>query len=358
MFELMVAVSLLLLASAIASGTEAAIFSLPITKAKQLSEKSKIGKIICRIKEEPARPISTIVIFNNLANIVGTYFVAYLATKTLEPPLQTFFPFILTALVILLSEIIPKNIGERFPNRICWFMARPLALATILLTPVVWAIEKTTSLLLQNLLSKDNHLTTDEDEIRLLTKIGHEEGSIETDERQMIERVFNLNDRTAKDIMTPRTEVSFIRSYEPFETAITEIGESQHSRLLVVGETIDDVKGLIFKSGVLRILVQGYDKDTCVEDFMEEVFFVSESETADNLLAFFQKSRTHLAVVLDEYGGISGVVTLEDCLEVITGEIVDETDTAIDLRRVARENGQKKLTLPQRIENCPQSVAQ
>ncbi len=276
MLELLLAVLLLLVASAISSGTEAAVFSLPLTKAKQLAEKSKIGQIICGIRENPARPISTIVIFNNLANIVGTYFVAYLATSRLSPSAQAWFPLLLTGLVILLSEIIPKNVGERYSSRICLFVARPLAVLTWLLTPIVWGIEKITT----RLVKEEPPTTTREAEaeIRFLTKLGHEEGIIEQDERQMIERVFNLNDRTAKDIMTPRTEVSHIRSYELLKDAIPKIGLSQHSRLLVVGETIDEVKGVIFKSSVLRLLIEGYKKDAFVEDYMEQVSMVQVVE--------------------------------------------------------------------------------
>lgn len=348
MLELTCAVVLLLVASAISSGTEAAIFSLPLTKAKQLAEKSKTGKVICDIREKPARPISTIVIFNNIANIVGTYFVAYLATSRLSPNVQSWFPFALTALVILLSEIIPKNVGERYSSRICLFVARPLAVLTWLLTPVVWGIEKITSKLVRD----EPPPTTHEAEatIRFLTKIGHEEGVIEKDERQMIERVFKLNDHTAKDIMTPRTEVSFIRSYELLKDAIHAIGISQHSRLLVVGETVDQVKGVIFKSSVLKLIVEGYDEDAFVEDYMEPVPIVQEFKKADRLLEEFQKSRTHLAVVVDEYGGVAGVVTLEDCLEVITGEIVDETDVCEDMREQARENGRKRLKNGNQLE--------
>ena len=256
--------------------------------------------------------------------------------------------FLLTAMVILLSEIIPKNVGERYSSRICLFVARPLAILTWILTPIVWGIEKITSKLLKAEPAQTTHEA--EAEIRFLTKIGHEEGVIEKDERLMIERVFKLNDQTAKDIMTPRTEVSFIRSYELLKDAIPKIGSSQHSRLLVVGETIDEVKGMIFKSSVLRLIVDGYKEDSFVEDHMEPIPMVQEDKKADKLLEEFQKTHTHLAVVIDEYGGVAGVVTLEDCLEVITGEIVDETDACEDMRKQARENGLRKMKNGQKFE--------
>jgi len=334
MWELITAVIVLLIGSAICSGTEAAIFSLPLTKARQLAEKSKNGKVVHRIRKNPARPISTIVIFNNLANIVGTYFVAYLATSTLTPKSQTWFPFVLTGMVILFSEIIPKTVGERFCVIISSAMARPLMALTWLITPIVWIIEKITLLLVGH-----NHSQiTSEQEIRALARIGGQEGIIDEDESQMIGKIFELDDVTARDIMTPRTAVTWVRGIDPISVAKYPIGESQHSRILVIGETVDDIKGIILKSTMLRILL-GDSEDSVVEDHIEPVQLVRESTPADELLAYFKQSRVHLAVVVEKYGGVSGIVTLEDVLEVLTGEIVDETDTAEDMREVALNNG-------------------
>lgn len=334
MWELIIAVIVLLIGSALCSGTEAAIFSLPLIKSRELAEKSKNGKIVHHIRENPARPISTIVIFNNLANIVGTYFVAYLATSTLSPKSQTWFPFMLTGMVILFSEIIPKTIGERFCVLIASVMARPLAMLTWMITPIVWAIEKVTSLLVGN----GRRQITSEQEIRALARIGGQEGIIDEDESQMIGKIFELDDVTAKDIMTPRTAVTWVRGIEPISVAKHFIGASQHSRILVIGETVDDIKGIILKSTMLRILLEDAE-DTVVEDHVEQVKLVRETTPADELLAYFKQSRVHLAVVVEKYGGVSGIVTLEDVLEVLTGEIVDETDTAEDMREVALNNG-------------------
>lgn len=340
MLELLGAVILLIIASAICSGTEAAIFSLPITKARQLKDKGKIGKLIYEIRERPARPISVIVILNNLANIVGTYFIAALATTRLEGHWRTAFPFILTILIILLSEILPKTIGEKYHTGIAHLMARPIKILTIILFPLLWGVEVFTSFLVKNRIAT---YTTSEQEIKALVRIGQQEGVIEDDERRLISRVFEMNDTTAHDIMTPRTTLTWIRGIEPISIAKDKIGTGQHSRVVVVGETLDDVKGIIHKSTILKLLIEGNAENDLVEDHTEVVQFFHEKTPADDLLEHFKSACIHLAIVLDDFGGLTGVVTLEDVLEVLTGEIVDETDLTEDMQKLALKNGKLRL---------------
>jgi len=339
MLELLGAIALLLVCSAICSMTEAALFSLPITKARQMGEKSQNGRIVQTIRENPARPVSVIVIFNNMANIVGTYLVASLAATRLSHSAQAWFPFALTAAVIILSEIIPKTVGERFCQAIMYATARPLSWISWALTPVVWSIEQITAIFTRGRVST----ITSEQEIRALCRIGEQEGVIDKDESLMIGKIFELDDVVAGDIMTPRTALTWIRGIEPISVAKEKISHSQHSRILVVGETMDEVKGIFLKNKMLALLIEGHDENSVIEDFVEEVKLVSEEEPADELLAYFKESRVHLCVVIDEYGGTSGIVTLEDVLEVLTGEIMDETDRHMDMRDVARKHGILRL---------------
>lgn len=339
MLSLFVAVLVVLTASAVFSMIEAAIFSLPPTKARQMGEKSANGRIVQEIRENPARPISTIVIGNNISNIVGTFVVASISATTLEGTVAYAFPFILTGLVILFAEILPKTLGERYCIAITTYAARPLHYLTKLITPLVWLIEMFTSLFTRG----DASLITSEQEIRALSRIAHEEGIIDEDESHMIGKVFELDDVTAETIMTPRTAMTWIRGIEPIKLAAEQIAESEHSRIVVVGETRDEIKGIILKSTMLRLLVNGVDESQVVEDHVEPVRLFRECTPADELLAYFKQSCIHLAIVIDEYGGVQGVVTLEDVLEVLTGEIVDETDKCTDMRQVALQNGILRL---------------
>jgi CBS domain containing-hemolysin-like protein len=339
MLELGIVVALVIIASAICSGTEAALFSLRISKARELAKRSNNGKVLANIKENPDRPTSAIVIFNNVANIVGTFYITVLATKHLSVATQAWFPWLLTAAIILFSELMPKMLGVRHAATISSAMARPLYLTTILMTPLVWLIEKMTV----KLMGGTQPMRTNEDEIRLMTSVGEKCGAIEDDEAHMIHQVFQLNDRTAGDIMTPRTEVSYIRCLATLGEAKQQIAQSQHSRLIVVGETIDEVKGIVLKGAVLQAIVEGRPDNTTICDLCEDAQFVSQGMQADELLEFFKTSRRHLAVVTDRFNGVAGVVTIEDVIEVITGEIMDETDTHMDMREVALSNGLKRV---------------
>ena len=353
MLTLFFAVVIVLSASALFSMIEAAIFSLPATRARQMGEKSKNGRVVQEIRENPARPISTIVIGNNISNIIGTYVVATMAATQLEGNIAAAFPFILTALVILFAEILPKTLGERFCVRITTYAARPLFFMTKMLTPLVWLIELFTSLFTRG----NPALITSEQEIRALSRIAEQEGIIDTDENHMIGRVFELDDVTAETIMTPRMAMTWIRGIEPIKLAATTIAASEHSRIVVVGETRDEIKGVILKSTMLRLLVENVDEEALVQDYVEPVRMFKEETPADELLAYFKQSRVHLSMVMDEYGGISGIVTLEDVLEVLTGEIVDETDKCTDMRQVALENGILRLK-EQSDEPDPRTNAQ
>ncbi len=314
-----------------------------MSRARLLAEQSANGKLVEQIRSDLSKPITAIVIGNNVANIVGTFWIAAIATTVLEPYQQflLWFPYILTIMVIQFSEILPKNLGERHAVLISSAMARPIYYLTIAFTPLVWFIQTFNRLFLK----EDESSTTDEEEIRALTRIGKEEKAIDPDEAEMVERVFYLDDRKAADIMTPRVAISLVRGYQTLEESKEDLFHSEHSRLVVVGERLDDVQGFVIKSHMFEKLVRNEDLDTLVKDLAHPILMVHESIPADQLLVMFQTRRKHIAVVLDDYGGVAGVVTQEDVLEVIKGEIMDETDTVEDLAAEAKKNTKKRLKM-------------
>jgi len=197
---------------------------------------------------------------------------------------------------------------------------------------VVWCLEKFTA----PFTGKGHRLTTNEAELKLLASIGQQEGVIEDDESEMIQRIFELNDLTAADLMTPRVAMTYVKGDDSLATYKDALMQSQHSRIVVIQETPDDVIGVVFKAELLTAMVDGkYEQH--VAEFAHKAQFVADTTRADKLLGVFRKSRRHLAVVADEYGGVAGVVSLEDVLEVLTGEIVDETDTIVDLQEFAKK---------------------
>ena len=339
MSALIIAVIIVIIGSAICSGAETALLSVSAIRVRQLAQTKKPATLaLLGIRNKINRPIATIVILNNIFNIVGSIIIGSLATKVLGDTWLGVFSGILTFLVIVFGEIFPKTLGERYAEQVSLAIAIPVKVITVFFTPLVGLIEFVTSPV-----TKGRKLqTTNEAEIKFLTKIGFQEGAIEDDEAEMIQRVFQLNDLTASDLMSPRVVITALKGNLTLTECKLEIIASQHSRILVIGETIDNVLGLVLKDHLLMALIDG-KKDKTVADLRRDVNFVPDTMRADKLLKFFQENREHLGVVLDEYGGVAGVVTLEDVLEVLTGEIVDETDRNIDLQVIARKKRQKLL---------------
>lgn len=338
MLVLIIVVTVVLVGSAFCSGTEAALLSISPIKVRQLAQSKKPAALaLASIKLHINRPIATIVILNNIFNIVGSIMIGSLTSKVLGDAWLGLFSGVLTFLIIIFGEIVPKTLGQRYAEPVSLFMAIPTRFVTVIFTPVVWLVEHVTAPLV-----KGNKLpTTNEAEIKFLTNIGFQEGVIEDDEAEMIQRVFQLNDLNASDLMSPRIIVTYLKGDQTLNECQKEIIKSQHTRILVINETIDEVTGLVLKDELLTAMIEG-NGDRQINTLKRPVHFVPETNRADKLLKVFQENREHLAVVLDEYGGVAGVVTLEDVLEVLTGEIVDETDRNVDLQEIARK---KRLRL-------------
>ncbi|NJP06027.1 MAG: HlyC/CorC family transporter [Chloroflexaceae bacterium] len=334
MVTLLIAILTVILGSALCSGSEAALFSVPQIKVRQLAENNARGaRTLLKIRENMSRPIATIVILNNIFNIVGSIVVGGIAASVLGDQWLGLFSGALTMAVIIGAEIVPKTIGERYAEPIALVIAAPIAGLTWVMMPLVWLVEKIVSPVTGG---KPQMAATSEAEIKLLAQLGQQEGSIEGDEALLILRAFHLNDVTAGDLMTPRVSVTYVHGSATLADARDVIIASPHTRILVIGDSIDEIVGFARKDELLVAIIQG-QVDQLLAELSREVRFVPKTVQADKLLTTFQKSREHLAVVVDEYGGTAGVVTLEDVLEELTGEIVDETDKVVDLQKQARE---------------------
>lgn len=339
MLTLAIAILIMLAGSAVCSGTEVALLSVPLLKVQQLAlSKNPSAIALLAIRQKLNRPIATIVIINNLFNIVGSITVGGIAANVLDNAWLGVFTGLITFLVIIFGEIFPKIFGERYAIAIGLAVAIPVRSLTWLFTPLVLFLEKLT----EPFIKQDHRPSTNEAEIQMMATIGQQEGIIEADEAEMIRRVFRLNDTKSVNIMTPRVAITHLPGNLTITEAQAQIFNSEHSRILVSDNDIDHILGIVLKHELLAALIQGQG-DQPLREVVRPVRFVAETERADKLLQEFQSAREHLAVVVDEYGGVSGVVTLEDVLEVLTGEIVDETDRIIDLQNQARQRQRQLL---------------
>lgn len=318
------------LGSAFFSGLEAALFAISQSKVELLNKKKVRGATsLYKIKENMSRPITVIVIFNNIFNIVGSIYVGVVAANLFGTVYLGAVSALLTFLIIVFGEILPKTLGQNNADRISIAFAPFLLFLTKILSPVVWVFEKITS----NFIRAKSIIS--EEEIQMMSHLGSMEGSIEKDERQMIENVFMLNDLTARDIMTPRTVMHTYQKDMKLNDIKVDLYDEAFSRIPVVGNDIDDIVGIVYRVELISALAKD-EHNRKVSEFLKEAVFVDERMRVDHLLPLFQRKRTHIAIVKSEFGGTSGLVTLEDALEELVGEIIDESDDIIDHREEAR----------------------
>ena len=333
---------IVLLASALCSCTEAALFSISEVKARARAQEGRKRAIALRkIQENMSDPIAAIVILNNIANIAGSLYIGKLASDQFGS-WEGVFGGCFIFLVIICSEIIPKTIGEQYCDPVAFWVAQPVLIITKILS---WFIKLVNLFTIPFSRKETAAITTNENEIKMMANIGSKQGAINHNESVLISKVLDMDDVKAVNIMTPRVMMTCLDKNLTLKEALDTIKESSHSRIVLIDEKPDKVEGVIYKTEMLVAMINN-EEDKKLEDFCHKVKFVPEQASADNLLRFFQASRQHLAIVTDQYSGVAGVVTLEDVLECLTGEIVDETDIAVDLQQVAKE----KRKTSQKIE--------
>lgn len=313
----------LLVLSGFFSGAEIALFSLGEAKARSLHDERRSGaRALLELKRNPERLLITILIGNNVANIGAASVATYVATQAFGSAGVGLATGVMTLLVLFFGEITPKSFAARDAVRLS-LMAAPLlrALSRILL-PLVLPFEW----LVHRVLPESEGVThVSEREIQAMTRMGHQAGDIEEHERQLIERVFTLDRRRAREIMTPRVEIVAWEDSLRLADVAADLADMRFSRIPVYHGSLDDVTGVLYRREAYRALLSG-QRDVPLSRLAREPFFVPDTITLIRLLEQFQSRRVHMGLVVDEHGGLDGLVTLEDILEELVGEIVDETD--------------------------------
>jgi len=341
---LVVSVVTLLLVSAMASGTEAALFAIPISKVQAFLDEEKRGaKALQAIKDDMGQAITTVVIINNIANIVGSIAVGALATAHFGEihvffgliPGMTAFSGTLTFLVIAFSEIVPKTLGERYAERLSLLIS-PILLGLIkLFKPFIWVLDVVTRPFTK--FSGSGLAVTSEAEIKALTELGHRAGIIDQEESNLIHNVFTLGDVDADDIMTPLAKVDYLQANQKLDNIREQLASLTHTRLPVIDGSFDKLEGVVHLRNLLQGLAEGNGQKT-VREFASEPTYIPSTASGDALLKHFQKTKQHLTIVVDGFGTMLGVLTLEDVLEVLVGDIVDETDLEVpEIERISED---------------------
>jgi CBS domain containing-hemolysin-like protein len=234
---------------------------------------------------------------------------------------------ILALFTIVFAELIPKSIALASPERFALVLARPIDLLARLLGPIVTALNGITRWVARSIgVDMNQEAAISADELRLIVERGGEQGILEAEEEQMINAVIELGERRVHEVMVPRVAIASLASDATLEQAIDLVIEVGHSRIPIYHDTIDEIVGILYAKDLLPYLKPDADPRPPLRKLLRPPVLVPESMTVDDLLHEFQRRKVHLAIVLDEYGGTAGLVTIEDLLEEIVGEIQDEYD--------------------------------
>lgn len=311
--------------SAFFSGSETALLSLDRLRIKYLVEKKRRGaQEIERLLDNPEWLLGGLLVGNNLVNIALSVIATTFFVDMYGEHGDLLTIAILTPLLLIFSEVCPKTYAARRSETVSFKVLRPIQLILLLLAPIIWLITRISGLITNMFKSCDDVAGLSADEIQTMISLGARSGSLAQGQQRMLHGVFELSHLRVRDLMIPRTEVTGIEVDLPFAQVLNKVQGSSHSRFPVYRGTMDNVVGVILSKDVLRFVNNPGQFD--VNLIMREPYFVPEAKRVESLLLAFRKKRVHLAVVLDEYGGVEGIVTLEDVLEEIVGEIQDEHD--------------------------------
>jgi len=332
-------VGLLLLTIILALG-QSALVNVRKARLRQLSDEgNKAAQTAERLGENASRLLATTQFVVMLTSLFAGGMVAVLLAKPLadwwEPllkwaayPLAFALVALLAAILLLaIGQLAPEAIAARRPERLALWLARPLAVVTAVTTPLVhvtMALGRAVAGVFGAKTQADLSIVTEE-EIKTLVDAAEEEGVIEEDEKEMISSIFELGDTLTRQVMVPRMDVMALDATTPMVEALDHIMQAGHSRVPVYEETIDNVIGVLYAKDLLPYLRDGRT-DVPLRSILRPAYFVPETKRASDLLPDLQQRRVHMAVVVDEYGGMAGLVTIEDVLEEIVGEIHDEYD--------------------------------
>jgi CBS domain containing-hemolysin-like protein len=339
---LLACLAFVLVCAFLASLIESAFLALPTTRAKAMAESSNaMERRAGKLRLDFAKPLATLVVVNNTANISGSMFAGYFAENYFENlglgdgvrTAMAVFTGALTLVIIIACEIVPKTIGENHAPTVAKFASWPVWATQAVLTPVVWLAN-----FAQRPFQRVGPHPTSEQDIADLASIGHEQGAIAEHEEDMIHRVLKLNDITAEQIMTPRVEMIALRAHQTLDEAAEQLANINRSLIPVYGQNRDEVVAILDRMDALLALAKDKGKLSLDDPSVSfKPFYVPRSIPADKLLVKFQRRTEHMAIVVGDQGETIGLVTLEDVIEEIVGEIYDEEDigTGNGIQRVA-----------------------
>ena len=321
-----VAILILIALSSFFSSAETAMTTVNKIRIQSLAEQgNKRAVILEKIISDSPKMLSTVLIGNNIVNMSVSSLMTTLTIKILGNAYVGITTGILTLLILIFGEITPKNLATIHAEKLSLAYSRIIYGLMILLTPVVFIVNKITEgvlvILHVNPDEKANAMT--EHELRTLVNVGEKDGVIENEEKQMIYNVFDFGDSTAKDVMIPRIDMTFIDINFSYDELMAVFSEDMHTRFPVYEDNTDNVIGII---NMKDLLVYPKDKPFSIRNILREPYFTYEYKSISELLVEMRQASFNIAIVLDEYGETSGLITLEDILEEIVGEIHDEYD--------------------------------
>lgn len=318
----------LLMMSAFFSASETALMSLSKIRLRHMLEENVKGaERVSHLLKSPSRMLGAILVGNNIVNIASSALATSIAI-TLFGPVKGIgiSTSVMTVLVLIFGEITPKSLASERSEQIALKVATPISIIMVLMTPVLTAIMFVTGLLIKLLggsPDKDQPFITEE-ELKTMVTVSHEEGVLEGDEKKMIYNVFEFGDSQVGDVMTPRTDMVMVEKSTEFEEIVDLFKSERFSRIPVYDETPDNIIGLLNVKDL--IFYEPVHNAFKIEDFIREPYFTYEFKMTSELFAEMRSKRAAIAIVLDEYGGTAGMVTLEDLVEEIVGDIQDEYD--------------------------------
>ena len=309
------------------SGLEVALVSIRHSKIEQMvKDKVRGASSLRKLKSNPSRMMSSVNLGNNLASIAATALATDISLKLFGDDGLAIAIGIMTFLILIFGEITPKTYCNSNAVKVAIRNSRILLIFTYALFPIVWIFETITKGMIKLTGSSDIPPGLTEDEIKEVVEQGYKDKAIEKQESELVHGALNFDDIVIRTVMTPRTKMFKLNSKMMLFEALPEINKSGFSRIPVFADNTDQIVGIVHVRDVLKKL-EGDEKIISLEQIMREPVFVSQEKRVSDLLKEMQGRRTHMAIVLDEFGGVEGCVTLEDLLEEIVGEIQDETDT-------------------------------